>query len=312
MHVTQTVAMQPIGEERWRGCLLVPFDGWTVSKRALPYAVALANASKQTLHLLRVLTPQPPRGEALVQESAAMAGREQIARGLRGESLDVEVETSSTIFGEVAEVIVGTAQRSGAELIVMSTHGRGGLGRWVYWSVAERVLHLATTPVFLVPALCGRTWPADRRPRILLTFDGSLLAGLAVEAARNWAQLIGADVVLVRVVPPASNDDHSDDLLGHQNGTQEQPNEEPRRARETEVLVARQIEPVRRVPHRPDDSHHEGGSRHGMATLQVRQRKAAPARLLAEAESDDPQQKRCSRTDFAQEVHLPHATEVWP
>src|SRR2546430_2505646 len=109
------------------GCLLVPLDGSTLSKRALPYAVALAKASQRTLHLLRVLTPQPPRGGPLVQESAAMAELEQIARGLRDKNLDVEVETSSTIFGEVAEVIVDTAQRSGAELIVMSTHGRGGI-----------------------------------------------------------------------------------------------------------------------------------------------------------------------------------------
>jgi nucleotide-binding universal stress UspA family protein len=83
----------------------------------------------------------------------------------------VEVETSSTICGEVAEVIVDTAQLSGGELIVMSTHGRGGLGRWVYRSVAEQVLRRATTP-----------------------------------PARTWAQQPGAEVVLVRAVPPVTSD----------------------------------------------------------------------------------------------------------
>jgi nucleotide-binding universal stress UspA family protein len=188
------------------GSLLVPLDGSTLARRALPFGVALAAASKRKLHLLRVLTPQPPRSEALVQETAAMQNLEQIARELRATGLEVEVETSSSIFGEVAEVIVNTAQISGVELIVMSTHGRGGLGRWVYRSVAEQVLRRATTPVFLVPALCGRTWPIDRRPRILLTSDGSQLAQLAIEPARTWAQQLGAEVVLVRAVPPASND----------------------------------------------------------------------------------------------------------
>lgn len=188
------------------GCLLVPLDGSTLSKRALPYAIGLTKASGGTLLLLRVLIPRPPRGEPLVQESAAMAELDEIAGPLRAQGLSVDAEVSSTIFGGVAEVIVDTAQRSGAELIVMSTHGRSGFGRWVYGSVAERVLRLSATPVLLVPAPCGRGWPSDRRPRMLLALDGSALAALAVAPTQSWAQLLGADVHLIRALPPVSSD----------------------------------------------------------------------------------------------------------
>jgi nucleotide-binding universal stress UspA family protein len=52
--------------------------------------------------------------------------------------------------GPVADVIVDHAATSGADLIVMSTHGRTGVQRWLLGSVADRVLHGAKAPVLLV------------------------------------------------------------------------------------------------------------------------------------------------------------------
>jgi len=53
-------------------------------------------------------------------------------------------------LGQPAEEIISYASESGCEVIVMSTHGRSGIGRWVYGSVADKVLRGSATPVLLV------------------------------------------------------------------------------------------------------------------------------------------------------------------
>jgi nucleotide-binding universal stress UspA family protein len=186
------------------GCVLAPLDGSALAARALGHAAALAGARHDRLLLLRVLTPQPRRGEALIQEPEARAGLERVADRLRATGIDVDTEISTTLFGSPAEVIVQTARRHQAKIIVMSTHGRSGLGRWLYGSVAEAVLRLAPVPVLLVPATSERAWPTERPPRLLLALDGSPLAAEATEPARTWAQALGAEVALVRVLPPRS------------------------------------------------------------------------------------------------------------
>src|SRR5439155_15712283 len=52
--------------------------------------------------------------------------------------------------GHAAEVILETAKEKGATLIVMTTHGRGGLGRLIYGSVSEHLLHHSTIPILLI------------------------------------------------------------------------------------------------------------------------------------------------------------------
>jgi nucleotide-binding universal stress UspA family protein len=130
-------------------CVLAPLDGSALAERALAHAAALAGARHDRLLLQRVLTPQPRSGETLIQEPEARAELERVAERLGGTGIDVDIEISTTLFGSPAEVIVQTARRDQAEIIVMSTHGRSGLGRWLYGSVAEEVLRLAPVPVLL-------------------------------------------------------------------------------------------------------------------------------------------------------------------
>jgi hypothetical protein len=80
------------------------------------------------------------------------------------------------IDGDPAGVIVDTAEAQDVDLIVMSTHGRGGLARWWLGSVTEKVLR-ATRPILIVSS--------DRLPtRTLVTLDGSTAAEAALEPAR--------------------------------------------------------------------------------------------------------------------------------
>jgi nucleotide-binding universal stress UspA family protein len=56
---------------------------------------------------------------------------------------------------DAAHQIIEVGKEIGADLVIMSTHGRSGLGRWVFGSVAEKVLRHGETPLLLVHARAG-------------------------------------------------------------------------------------------------------------------------------------------------------------
>jgi nucleotide-binding universal stress UspA family protein len=109
--------------------------------------------------------------------------------------------------GAVADALVDYADDIAADLVVMTTHGRGGLSRLWLGSVAEDVIREVTKPVLLVrpgesPAgsTAGPVAPRDLR-RVLIALDGSSLAETVLEPALDVAGE-NAECVLVRVVEP--------------------------------------------------------------------------------------------------------------
>jgi nucleotide-binding universal stress UspA family protein len=71
------------------------------------------------------------------------------------------VARSQVVFGRAAEAIVEFAEKEGVDLIALSTHGRSGVSRWFFGSVAEKVLRATHLPLFLVrpPGLTGIPFP---------------------------------------------------------------------------------------------------------------------------------------------------------
>ena len=84
----------------------------------------------------------------------------------------------------------------------MSTHGHGGLGRWLYGSVADEVLRRVPVPVLLVSAVCAQTWAQDQPLRVVAPLDGSDLAEEALGPARDLAATLGNELLLLGVVEP--------------------------------------------------------------------------------------------------------------
>jgi len=184
--------------------LLVPLDGSVLAERALPYASRLARAAGARLLLMRATLAHPVEGIEEADARAAMVERAEIELGsvaerLRHEGLIVE---PAVYYAEAAEAILKAARERQADLIVMSTLGRTGLGRWIYGSVANRVLQRAEVPLVLVPASCERAWAAEGPRRILVPLDGSPLAEEALAPAQALAELGHADLLLARVVEP--------------------------------------------------------------------------------------------------------------
>jgi nucleotide-binding universal stress UspA family protein len=187
--------------------ILVPVDGSELSERAIPYAVALARAVKCPVHLFQGTTMpttfalQPPISAATWQliidgnrEAAeANLGRLKLPFLAAGVPVTAGVELGYPPL-QIIEQVAGPVKT----LIVMATHGRGGLARWVLGSVAEKVVRDAGAPVFVVPAFSKMAPPLKT---LLVPLDGSPLAATVLPVVTELAAALDAELVLFRAVP---------------------------------------------------------------------------------------------------------------
>jgi nucleotide-binding universal stress UspA family protein len=115
----------------------------------------IAGPLKMTVLLLHVLEPMPPQvieGTAVLDDIEARRREAEeylapIAAALRSQGVDT---AWSIRRGRPAEEILAAARESGVDLIATATHGRTGLGRLIFGSVAEAVLRHALVPVFMI------------------------------------------------------------------------------------------------------------------------------------------------------------------
>ncbi len=151
-------------------CILVTLDGSLLAEQVLPHVKAVLEGLKDVhVYLLSVAQLVDYSAASAMAYPMSMlpartvdedAERRRIETDLRNYLLGVEhqlvregVTASSEVrFGRPAEEIISFANDMKIELIAMSTHGRSGLARWAYGSVADRVLHAARCPVLLVRA----------------------------------------------------------------------------------------------------------------------------------------------------------------
>jgi nucleotide-binding universal stress UspA family protein len=152
--------------------------------------------------ILGVLEPQPP-GDLFPTRASAEAQMgfraylDKIAKRVESQSVRVEVNLRS---GRPAQEILEAIEQVRPRLLVMSTHGRSGITRWYYGSVASRIAHEAPVATLLI----GPKVPQDARAgvvrRVLVPLDGSPLAEAALPFANEIAKSSGAEVLLVQVV----------------------------------------------------------------------------------------------------------------
>ncbi len=187
--------------------ILVPLDGSSFSERALPIATTLAQAMRAQIVLMQaanaLVFPGADATEAQVQAVAeAQTYLSTLAAGLSEQGLSIEVAVP---YGEAAESILLEIGLHKADLVVMCTHGRSGLGRWIYGSVAEQVLARSPAPVLLVRP-SGETitlQPDAAQAALLVPLDGSPLAEAALPHAADLARTFGATILLLRTVEPS-------------------------------------------------------------------------------------------------------------
>lgn len=138
--------------------ILAPLDGSDIGEAALAYVEALAMKSEAAVDLLQVVSPPGTVEASLLggpdwrkfikaMHDAGENYLKSITARLKGNGVK---STYEVVTGDPADKIVEYSEDRGISLIAMSTHGRTGLARWVLGSVADKVLHSARIPVFLV------------------------------------------------------------------------------------------------------------------------------------------------------------------
>ena len=141
--------------------ILVPFDGSACSERALVEAARLAGLCSASLRLLHVIDPirhitgfeQPEIYTRDILPALRKAGEAMLAKARESTGpvgANVETEVIESLGARVSEVIVDEAQRWGAGVIVLGTHGRRGVNRVLMGSDAEQVARTSPVPVLLL------------------------------------------------------------------------------------------------------------------------------------------------------------------
>jgi nucleotide-binding universal stress UspA family protein len=184
--------------------LLVPLDGSRLAEAVLPVVERLAPLCGSTVVLLHVLergAPAEVHGEPhLTGMDEATAYLEGLAKRLRARGIAVETHPHEVPEGNVARSIAAHALEERADLIVLSTHGSGGLRDLLYGSIAQQVLKRGTVPVLLArPAPDGSPPPFDPR-RVLVPLDGTAAAEAALGPAADLSRRLDAVLHLVMVV----------------------------------------------------------------------------------------------------------------
>lgn len=143
--------------------ILVSLDGSKLAEQILPYAEAQALQFNSRLVLLQVITvssaaiagvgPVPSSGEIIAEqfniaEQEAETYLKNIAQSLEAKGIKVEAVTLQG--AQLGEGIVDYANKNDIDLIAIATHGRSGLGRAVFGSVADYVLRHSGIPILVI------------------------------------------------------------------------------------------------------------------------------------------------------------------
>ncbi len=185
--------------------LLVPLDGSRMAEGALSVAAPIAEAYGATIVLLHVIerraSPRRHGEHHLTRRDEAEAYLAQVASGLEAAGRRVERHTHAVPVGDVAKSIAAHADEHAIDLIVLSTHGEGGLRDVLWGSIAQQVVEHTTRPVLLARSE-DETDSAPFTPQtIMLSLDGTAAAEAALPHAASLARGLHAVLRLVLVVP---------------------------------------------------------------------------------------------------------------
>lgn len=156
--------------------ILWPTDGGEPSYQALEAAIAIAEKFNARIYALRVIAPVPalagPGYAPMVgagYESMAIKGydiplyQQELLKSAESdlsqvvaEKVPKDIEISSEVkIGSPAEAIIEFAREKNVDIIIMATHGRTGISRFMIGSVAEKTIRQSTIPLLVIPAVSG-------------------------------------------------------------------------------------------------------------------------------------------------------------
>jgi len=134
--------------------VLLPLDGSMTAEAIVPFLLEIAGPLDMEITLLQVIVPTPQMGieAGIVEDIPGLQSKAEqyltaVAADLRAQGVRVRLRVR---VGQAVGEILAAARDAEADLIAMTTHGRGGLGRLLFGSVTEAVLRQAEIPVFVM------------------------------------------------------------------------------------------------------------------------------------------------------------------
>jgi nucleotide-binding universal stress UspA family protein len=193
--------------------ILLPVDGSTFSEHGLPVALDIARRAGAQLHIVQVHESMQshlyPDGLTVYDESWDESLRTQEQEYMQSLALRCQERAgvsprTEVLEGPTAATLGSYAAEMGIDLIVMTTHGRGGISRAWVGSTADALVRRAAVPILLIrPKDQAVDWDHVAAPRhILIPLDGSPLSESAIEPALALGSLSDARYTLLRVVLP--------------------------------------------------------------------------------------------------------------
>jgi nucleotide-binding universal stress UspA family protein len=193
--------------------IIVPLDGSAFAEQALPLALRIAEHAGAAIHLVHVHVPLVPlpAGVEYVYDLQA----DEVVRQRQHAYMDALIKrlrgacrssiTSAVIEGTVATGILEETASAAADIVFMTTHGRGPLSRFWLGSTADQLVRQMPVPLLLVPPREGAALDlgkSDVSAHILIPLDGSSLAEEILDPAIALGTALSADYLLVQVIKP--------------------------------------------------------------------------------------------------------------
>jgi nucleotide-binding universal stress UspA family protein len=173
--------------------ILVPLDGSKLSEGVLPYVRSLARTLNVPVEFLYVHDPLDLTPYSTIMQSG------EYLEGAAASFFGITDVKCAMEMGSAASTIVDLAAKQAGTLIAMATHGYSGARRWLLGSVAEKVLHAATSHLLLVRAADQDTSGEVQLKRVLVPLDGSDLAEKVLPPVIELASRANLEVLLLRV-----------------------------------------------------------------------------------------------------------------
>ncbi|MFH1488305.1 MAG: universal stress protein [Pseudomonadota bacterium] len=144
--------------------IMVPLDGSELAECVLPHVEAFLNRFQSCkVVFVRVVNPIPvsfgletsptffeeAESSELAMKSSAEEYLNQVVAGFKEKAGKTEL---AVLMGRTAESLIDFAESQNVDLIIIATHGRSGISRWVMGSVADRILHSSHAPILMIRA----------------------------------------------------------------------------------------------------------------------------------------------------------------
>jgi len=198
--------------------LMVTLDGSSFGEQALPFARAIAGKTGASVNLSHVSCCEPPTDllqntpfqyEGVSMESYMEKHAEQQRAYLleREAALKAELPDnricSALLEGYVTVALERHAREMGADLIIMTTHGRTGVSRAWLGSVADSLVRNSNFPLMVIrPLEDGESFPEVHFHHFLVPLDGSEVGEAILPPAMDLGKAVGARFTLLHVVSP--------------------------------------------------------------------------------------------------------------